>query len=85
MRATRRWSSLTLSMAAKAVIVTMKIVEKTPNATFCEKPMPKARMKSGRKIDFGMEKTKKISGLQHLRRVRLSAIRMPRQSPAARR
>ena len=54
--------------------MTMKIVENTPNATFSWKLMPKAKMKSGRKIDFGMLNTKKMSGLHTAVANALSAI-----------
>ena len=39
--------------AAVALMMTMKTVENAAYATFCWKPMPKARMNIGRKIDFG--------------------------------
>ena len=43
-------------------MMTMKMVEKKPNPTFCANPTPNTRMNIGRKIDFGMLKAKNSSG-----------------------
>ena len=57
-----RWSTLTDSTAVVVDMMTMKMVEKKPKPTFCEKPTPNTRMNIGRKIDFGMLKAKNSSG-----------------------
>src|SRR3984957_15511666 len=62
-------------------MMTMKMVEKKPNPTFCTKPTPNTRMNIGRKIDLGMLKAKKSSGFITSAKERFSAIKSPISAP----
>ena len=44
--------------AAIPLSTTMKNASVTAKMTFCRKPMPKAKMNTGRKIDFGIDSSR---------------------------
>src|SRR5262245_24952388 len=61
---------------------TMKKASVTAKMTFCRKPMPKAKMKTGRKIDFGIESNRCSAGANMRYAPRFSPRKNPTASPS---